>query len=67
MFLNPLTLFSTGAFTPDFTKLNIFGLFGLKVLVIVKLLLFPIILPWRSSVGGIFIAFCIPISANFSG
>ena len=42
MFSKPLTLFSTIAFTPDFTKSNIFELFGLKVLMKVKLLLFSI-------------------------
>ena len=44
MFLKPLTLFSTCVFTPDFTKSNIFGLFGLKVVIKVKLLLFSIVL-----------------------
>ena len=75
-FLKPLTLFSTSIFTPDFTKSNIFRLFGLKVLMKVKLLLFffylllllsLFVLGWRSSVWGIFNAFCIPISTTFSG
>ena len=57
MFLKPLTLFSISVFTPDFTKLIIFGLFGLKVIMKVKLLLFSIVLGWRSSVWGIFNAF----------
>ena len=49
MFLKPLTLFSTSVFTPDFTKSNMFGLFGLKVVMKFKLLLFLIVLGWRSS------------------
>ena len=65
VFLKPLTLFSNSVFTPDFTKSNIFRLFGLKVLVTVKLLLFPIVLGCRSSIWGIFDAFCIPISTIF--
>ena len=67
MFLKPLTLFSTSVFTPDFTKSNILELFRLKVLIKIILLLFSISLGWRSSVGGIFNAFCVPISANFLG
>ena len=65
MFLKPLTLLSTSVFMPDFTKSNILGLFGLKVLMKVKLLLFSIILGWHSSVWRIFNAFCIPISTTF--
>ena len=67
MFLKPLTLFSTSVFTPDFIKSNIFELFGWKVLLKVKLLLFSVVLGWRNSVWEIFNAFCIPISATFSG
>ena len=67
MFLKPLTLFSTSVFTPDFTKSNILELFRLKVLIKIILLLFSISLGWRSSVGGIFNAFSVPISANFLG
>ena len=51
MFLKPLTLFSISPdFKPDFTKSNVFGLFELKVLMKVKLLLFSTVLGWRSSV-----------------
>ena len=53
MFLKPLTLFSTSVFTPDFNKSNIFGLFGLKVLIEVKLLLFSVVLGWSSFVWRI--------------
>ena len=55
--LKPLTLFSTSVFTPDFTKSNIFGLFELKVLMKVKLLLFPIVLCWHSLLWGSFLLF----------
>ena len=47
MLLKPLTLFSTIVLTPDFTKSNIFELFGLKVLMKVRLLLFLIVLDVR--------------------
>ena len=50
MFLKPLRLFSTSVFTPDFTKLNILRLLGLKVLTKVKLLFFSVFLGWPSSV-----------------
>ena len=53
IFLKPLTLFLASVFTPDFTKSNIFGLFELKVLMKVKLLLFSTVLGWLSSVYGI--------------
>ena len=67
MLLKPLTLFSTCAFTPDFTNWNIFRLFGMKVLVKVKLLLFSIVLGWRSSLWGVCNTFCILTSTIFSG
>ena len=67
MFLTALTLFSTSVFTADFTKSNIFELFGLKVLMKVKLLLFSIALGWRSSVWGIYNAPGIPVSTTFLG
>ena len=42
MILKPLALFLTRLFTADFTKSIIFGLFGWKVLMKVKLLLLSV-------------------------
>ena len=65
IFLKTLTLFSTSVFSPDFTKSNILGLFGLKLLMKAKLLLFSIVLSWLSSVRGIVNAFSIKFQQLF--
>ena len=66
MFLKPLTSFSTSVFTAGFTKLYILGLFGLKVLLKVKLLLFSVVLGRCITVWGFFNGLYIQISTTFS-